>query len=98
MNELAVGLNRALEGTVVDALLSDFGRRIYFPKGIVAQSAEAGKQAHRLNATIGTATREGQAMHLPAIRDRLRGFTPNEIFAYAPTAGSPALREAWKAE
>ncbi len=98
MNELAVELNRALQGTVVEALLSDYGRRIYFPKGIVAQSAEAGKQAHRLNATIGIATREGQAMHLPAIRDRFQGFSPNEIFAYAPTAGSPALREAWKAE
>ncbi len=98
MNELAVELNRALQGTVVEALFSDFGRRIYFPKGIVAQSAEAGKQAHRLNATIGIATREGQAMHLPAIRDRFQGFSPNEIFAYAPTAGSPALREAWKAE
>jgi aspartate/methionine/tyrosine aminotransferase len=98
MNELAVQLNQALEGSVVAGLLSDFGRRIYFPKGIVAQSAEAGKQAHRLNATIGIATRGGQAMHLAAIRDRIQGFTPNEIFAYAPTAGSPALREAWKRE
>ncbi len=98
MNELAVELNRALEGTVVDALLSDFGHRIYFPRGIVAQSAEAGKQAHRLNATIGIATLAGQAMHLSAIRDRFQGLTPNEIFAYAPTAGAPALREAWKAE
>ena len=98
MNELAVELNRALEGTVAAALFSDFGRRIYFPKGIVAQSAEAGKQAHRLNATIGIATRAGQAMNLAAIRDRFQGLTPNEIFAYAPTAGSPALREAWKKE
>jgi aspartate/methionine/tyrosine aminotransferase len=98
MNELAVELNRALEGTVVDALLSDFGRRIYFPKGIVAQAAEAAKQAHRLNATIGIATCDGQAMHLSAIRDRFQGLTPNEIFAYAPTAGTPVLREAWKKE
>jgi aspartate/methionine/tyrosine aminotransferase len=98
MNELAAELNRALEGTVVEALLSDYGRRIYFPRGIVAQSAEAGKQAHRLNATIGIATCQGQAMHLSSIRERFQGLTPNEIFAYAPTAGSPALREAWKQE
>jgi aspartate/methionine/tyrosine aminotransferase len=98
MNELAVELNQALKGTVVEALLSDFGRRIYFPKGIVAQSAEAGQQAHRLNATIGIATRGGQAMNLAAIRERFQGLTPNEIFAYAPTAGAPALREAWKKE
>jgi aspartate/methionine/tyrosine aminotransferase len=37
-------------------------------------------------------------MHLPAIRDRFQGLTPNELFAYAPTAGAPALREAWKKE
>jgi aspartate/methionine/tyrosine aminotransferase len=98
MNELAVELNRVLEGTVVEGLLSDFGRRAYFPKGIVAQSAEAGKLAHRLNATIGIATRGGQAMHLPAIRERIAGLSPNEIFAYAPTAGAPALREAWRKE
>jgi aspartate/methionine/tyrosine aminotransferase len=96
MNELAEELNRALAGTVVDALLSDYGRRIYFPRGIVAQAAEAKKQAHRLNATIGIATRAGQAMHLSSIRDRFQGLSPNEIFAYAPTAGSPGLREAWK--
>jgi aspartate/methionine/tyrosine aminotransferase len=98
MNELAEELNRALAGTVVDALLSDYGRRIYFPRGIVAQAAEAKKQAHRLNATIGIATRAGQAMHLSSIRDRFQGLSPNEIFAYAPTAGSPELREAWKKE
>ena len=98
MNELAVELNRSLEGTVVAALLSDFGRRIAVPRGIVAQSAEAGKLAHRLNATIGIATRAGEAMHLAAIRDRFQGLSPNEIFAYAPTAGAPALREAWKKE
>ncbi len=98
MNELAVELNRALEGTVVADLLSEFGRRIYFPKGIVAQAAEAGKQAHRLNATAGIATRGGQAMHLTAIRERFQGLSPNQIFAYAPTAGAPALREAWKKE
>jgi len=96
MNELAVELNRTLEGTVVASLLSELGRRIYFPKGIVAQSAEAGKQAHRLNATIGMATEGGQAMCLRALKERFQGLTANEIFAYAPTAGAPALREAWR--
>jgi aspartate/methionine/tyrosine aminotransferase len=98
MNELALALNRTLEGTVIAGLLSDFGRRIYFPKGIVAQSAEAGKHAKRLNATIGMATLAGEAMHLPSIKGRIQGLTPNEIFAYAGTAGSPLLREAWQRE
>jgi aspartate/methionine/tyrosine aminotransferase len=98
MNELAAALNRTLEGTVIAGLLSDFGRRSYFPKGIVAQAAEAGKHAKRLNATIGMATLAGEAMHMPSIKARILGLTPNEIFAYAGTAGSPALREAWKRE
>jgi aspartate/methionine/tyrosine aminotransferase len=98
MNELALALNRTLEGTVVAGLLSDFGRRIYFPKGIVAQSAEAGKHARRLNATIGMATLAGEAMHMPSIKSRIQGLKPNEIFPYASTAGSPLLREAWKRE
>ncbi len=98
MNELALALNRALEGTVIAELFSDLGRRLYFPKGIVAQAAEAGKRAERLNATIGMATMDGQAMHMPSIKAHIQGLTPNEIFAYAGTIGSPALREAWKRE
>jgi len=98
MNNLAQELNRVLAGTVVADLLSDFGRRLYFPKGIVAQSAEAKKHAQRLDATIGMATLKGQAMCLPSIRDRIDGLTPNQIFAYAPTAGVLQLREAWKQE
>lgn len=98
MNELAKELNRTLEGTVADRLLSSFGKRFYFPKGIVAQSAEAKKHAHRLNATIGMATEGGKPMCLPAIRGLVPELEPEEIFSYAPTAGNPELRELWKAE
>jgi aspartate/methionine/tyrosine aminotransferase len=98
MNELAIALNRALEGTVVAELFSDLGRRLYFPKGIVAQAAEAGKRAGRLNATVGMAVTDGQAMHMPSIKAHIQGLTPNEIFAYAGPTGSPELREAWKRE
>ena len=37
-------------------MLSALGRRLYFPKGILSQSAEAKQKAKRLNATIGIAT------------------------------------------
>jgi hypothetical protein len=37
MNKLAVELNENLKGSVVDALLSDMGRRLYFPNGIISQ-------------------------------------------------------------
>ena len=48
-------------------MLSALGRRLYFPKGILTQGAEAKQKAHRLNATIGIATENGAPMHLPSI-------------------------------
>jgi aspartate/methionine/tyrosine aminotransferase len=98
MNPLAEELNRTLEGTVAGELLSGFGRRIYFPKGIVAQSAEAKQHARRFNATIGMATEGGRPMSLPSIRSLIPGLSEDRIFSYAPTAGQPELREAWKQE
>lgn len=98
MNPLAVELNRTLEGTVAGDLLSDLGRRLYFPKGIVAQSAEAKKLARRMNATIGIAYRGGRPMYLDSIRSLLDKLEPEEIFPYAPTQGLEPLRELWKRE
>jgi len=98
MHPLAVELNRALEGTVAGELLSDLGRRLYFPKGIVAQSAEAKKLAKRFNATVGIACRKGRPMYLDSIRTLLDKLEPEEIFPYAPTQGIEPLREFWKQE
>jgi aspartate/methionine/tyrosine aminotransferase len=98
MNELAVELNVALKGSVAERLLSGLGARMYFPKGIVAQSAEAEAKASRFNATIGMAFEGGEPMILDAIREGLPGLSPKEAVAYAPTAGVAALRELWKAE
>lgn len=98
MNPLAIELNRTLEGTIAGDLLSDLGRRLYFPKGIVAQSAEAKKHAKRMNATIGIAYRAGRPMYLGSIRSLLDKLEPEEIFPYAPTQGLEPLRELWKQE
>jgi aspartate/methionine/tyrosine aminotransferase len=98
MHPLAKELNAALGGTIADVLLSDLGRRLYFPKGIVAQSAEAKKHAKRANATIGIATKAGTPLFLPSIRSQIPGLEPDEIFPYAPTQGIEKLREAWKKE
>jgi aspartate/methionine/tyrosine aminotransferase len=98
MNPLAVELNRTLEGTVAGELLSDLGRRLYFPRGIVAQSAEAKKHAKRMNATIGIAYKAGRPMYLGSIRSLLDKLEPEEIFPYAPTQGIESLRELWKQE
>jgi len=98
MNNIAVELNGVLEETVAGRLLSPLGKRLYFPKGIVAQSAEATKHAKRLNATIGIAKKGSAPMSLPSIRNDLPALKPEEIFPYAPTQGVQELREFWKAE
>lgn len=98
MHELAIELNETLKGTVVDAMLSDVGRRMFFPKGIVAQSAEAGAKASRFNATIGMATTGGQPMYLSDIYNKFteNSFKPSELFSYAPGGGDQQLRNLWK--
>lgn len=98
MNALAEELNEALAGSVAERLLSELGRRMYFPKGIVSQSAEADERAHRFNATIGMAYDSGEPMILDSIRAGLPTLSPKEAVAYAPTAGTAALRGRWRAE
>jgi aspartate/methionine/tyrosine aminotransferase len=98
MNQVARQLNISLEGTIVGNLLSATGRRMYFPRGIVAQSGEAKEHAHRLNATAGIATHGGQPLFLTPIKENIPHLTPEEIFSYATTAGHPRLRELWLRE
>jgi len=76
MNQLAEELNGGLAGTVAERLLSEMGRHMYFPKGIITQGAEASEHAHRFNATIGMAYEHGQPMMLDALRRELPGLTP----------------------
>jgi aspartate/methionine/tyrosine aminotransferase len=98
MNALAEELNKALGDSVALRLLSDLGRRMYFPKGIVSQSAEADERAGRFNATIGMAYEGGQPMILDSIREGLPSLSPKEAVAYAPTAGVADLRKRWRDE
>jgi aspartate/methionine/tyrosine aminotransferase len=97
-NPLAQKLNEQIEQAAppVAQMLSALGRRLYFPKGILSQSAEAKQRAHRFNATIGIATEKGGPMHLPSIQSHLLGISPAEAYTYAPPAGRPGLREAWR--
>ncbi|MDR3303698.1 MAG: aminotransferase class I/II-fold pyridoxal phosphate-dependent enzyme [Treponema sp.] len=96
MNNLANELNAMLDATVAGRLLSGLGRRLYFPKGIIVQSAEAKKAAYRANATIGMAYDKGVPLILPAIADAIPALSPAEIVGYAPTAGVEATRVSWK--
>ncbi|RTE06485.1 aminotransferase class I/II-fold pyridoxal phosphate-dependent enzyme [Paenibacillus whitsoniae] len=78
-------------------MLSALGKSIYFPKeGILSQSAEAKAKAKKFNATIGIAIENGQPMHLKVIQDTLSTYNPKDIYEYAPPAGKPELRTAWR--
>lgn len=99
MNPLAVDLNEKITSvnSNVYEMLSDLGKRIYFPsKGILSQSAEAKKLAKKYNASIGTALESGKAMYLGSVMDSIPGFSPDEALLYVPSQGSPELRELWR--
>jgi aspartate/methionine/tyrosine aminotransferase len=98
INLLAVELNDAIKSNnryILD-MLSEFGLRIYFPKGILSQGAEARAQADRTNATIGIATEHGEPMNLLSIHQHINDISPKDSFNYAPASGKPELREAWR--
>jgi aspartate/methionine/tyrosine aminotransferase len=98
LNPIARELNARLEAAAPEvlAMLSALGRRLYFPRGILTQSAEAKEKGHRFNATIGIATEGGAAMALPSLMHSLRDIGPDDAVNYAPAAGRPSLRKRWR--
>lgn len=98
MSEIAKEMNKFLreKDPVIFSLLSDFGREIYMPKGIISQSAEAKLHAYECNATIGIAKEDGGPMYLPSIKKFFNNLTPSEIFPYATPYGLPELRKLWR--
>ncbi len=98
LSPLARELNEKIGAAAPEvlAMLSPLGRRLYFPKGILTQGAEAKQKAHRFNATIGIATEKGHAMHLASVQSHLAGISPDEAFTYAPASGKQSLRERWR--
>lgn len=98
MNPLAAELNEVIRKSNIHIyeMLSEVGKNLFFPKGILTQSAEAKEKAHKFNATIGMATEKGRTMYLPSVMTMLSGFEPEETLTYAPSFGIPSLRKAWK--
>ena len=97
---LAAALNEVIEreNPNVFGMLSDLGKRLFFPKGILAQSAEAKEKAKRYDATIGIAREKGKPMFLPTIMKYFNDLTPAEALTYAPATGRPDLRKRWREE
>jgi aspartate/methionine/tyrosine aminotransferase len=100
MNPLATELNAVIEEScpALFGLLSRLGKELYFPRGILTQTAEAREKAYKHDATIGIARSGGEAMHLEAVTRLLKGISPDQALDYAPSTGNPGLRRAWLAE
>src|SRR5262245_48188191 len=98
MHLLAVELNEKIraESPALYELLSQRGRELYFPKGILSQSAEAKEKAHRFNATIGEATEGDGPMALPSVLAHVKDISPTDAVRYAPAQGRADLRQAWR--
>src|SRR4030067_3306260 len=93
---LAAELNQTLrqEAPVVTRVMSELGKKLYYPKGILTQSAEAKQKATRFNATIGEARELHHSMGLRAITRHLVELSPDEALPYAPSYGRGDLRSA----
>ena len=96
LNPLAQELNERLADSVAGALLSEEGLRMYFPKGIIAQSEEAKKGASKANGTIGMTIIHGIPAILPSVQKSVPSFDARSLVAYAPTAGQKEFRTIWQ--
>ncbi|UTR13429.1 aminotransferase class I/II-fold pyridoxal phosphate-dependent enzyme [Salipaludibacillus sp. LMS25] len=98
MHQLANELNDTIKSKnrIIYKMLSDLGKEMFYPKGILTQSEEANEKANNINATIGTATEDNKPMYLESIKKKLPDLDPNDIFPYVSPSGLMELREAWK--
>ena len=98
MNPIAQELNSIIEqgNPHILEMLSGIGKAIFFPKGILSQSAEAKQKAHKLNATIGIAKEGGRTMRFDSVMDSIRDISPSQSLTYAPSFGIPGLRKIWQ--
>jgi aspartate/methionine/tyrosine aminotransferase len=98
VNPIAQELNQIIEknNPHLMEMLSDMGKNLFFPKGILSQSAEAREKAHKLNATIGIATEHGETMHFSSVMGSICKIQPGESLTYAPSFGIPGLRKVWQ--
>ncbi len=99
MNPLAEELNSVVEtgNPYLFSMLSEIGKNLFFPKGILSQSAEAREKAYNINATIGIAKESGHTMKLDSVAAFVNNIPASSYLTYAPSFGIPDLRKAWQA-
>jgi aspartate/methionine/tyrosine aminotransferase len=100
MNPLAEQLNREIlqSNPQLLEMLSKVGRQLFFPKGILSQSAEAKEKARCINATIGIAKEKGRTMRFDTVMNAIDGIPASQALTYAPSFGIPDLRSIWRDE
>ncbi len=100
MNPIAQELNSIIQGANphIFEMLSDMGKALFFPKGILSQSAEAKQKADKINATIGIAKEKNSVLSLSSITQYIQNIEPDNYLPYAPSFGIPELRNKWKEE
>ncbi|MCK5542071.1 MAG: aminotransferase class I/II-fold pyridoxal phosphate-dependent enzyme [Desulfobacterales bacterium] len=98
MNKLAQDLNKEIQASnpYIYDMLSNIGKELFFPKGILSQSAEAKEKAYKINATIGIAKQDNSVMSLSSVTQFINGIDPDKYLPYASSFGLPELREKWK--
>lgn len=100
MNPIAQELNEIIQESnfhILD-MLSDMGKALFFPKGILSQSAEAKHKADKINATIGIAKEKNSVLSLSSITKYVKDIEPDKYLPYAPSFGIPELRKQWKSD
>ncbi|MCK5695836.1 MAG: aminotransferase class I/II-fold pyridoxal phosphate-dependent enzyme [Desulfobacula sp.] len=100
MNPIAKELNQIINRSNphIFEMLSDMGKALFFPKGILSQSAEAKQKADKINATIGIAKEGNSVLSLPSVTKYIKDIEPDNYLSYAPSFGIPALRNKWKSD
>ncbi len=98
MNPIAQELNTTIKEATphIYEMLSDMGKALFFPKGILSQSAEAKVKADKINATIGIAKEGASVLSLSSVTQFITGIEPDNYLPYAPSYGIPDLRKQWK--
>jgi len=104
---IAKELNKIIEDSSnsISNMLSEFGKRMFFPKGILQQSKEVTIKAPKLKATIGMAVNNGKLLTYDYANELSVNNTKNkqneftlsnsEIYSYEQVSGRAELIDMW---
>jgi len=96
MKKEAVLLNKEIENTIFYQAMSEYGKSVYFPKGIVWQAEEAKEKSGKYNATVGLSRINGKPFYQKRLLSNFTNFEENQVVCYSPCTGEIKLRKLWK--